>query len=292
MVGPFQASLGISRPAFGLGLNPLRPRLRPELRKSHNHGGNYRSGHGRASRGPTRKPIAVAVISPVEIWETAAAVSNTAVEIVETAGGVYYSSLENFPVVTKSLTSGVVYGLGDILAQRKTSTTINAVRLSNFMLCGLVAGLAWPVWYDTLDAQLEAHGIQSGPLATIISMASEQFLFCPLFYGGLFIPFSSYLKGNSVETIIEDVKVEIGPTLWGNAKVWTVLNLIIYNVPLEIRAPMGNLGDLIWSTYLSYIVEEPVTKDHVTCIADTPIEDFLQAPIAKDSFEEEFAKAE
>eukprot|EP00951_Prasinocladus_malaysianus_P050485 scaffold680899_cov64-Prasinocladus_malaysianus.AAC.1 len=57
--------------------------------------------------------------------------------------------------------------------------------------------------------------------------------------------------------------------LWANAKVWTVLNIIIYSAPLHLRAPISNVGCLLWSIYMSFLVQqggnrepEPAQENH------------------------------
>ena len=126
---------------------------------------------------------------------------------------------------------------------------------SGLKVSGVGGGLLWSWWYEFLDTRLHEVGIEPGATATAISIVVEQFVWAPIFFGLYFLPLTSFMRWRSPENIVSEVTAEIGPTLWANAKVWTLLNVVIYNAPLHIRVLVSNSGDLLWSAYLSFLVQ-------------------------------------
>mmetsp|Transcript_22719 Transcript_22719/g.45392 ORF Transcript_22719/g.45392 Transcript_22719/m.45392 type:complete len:469 (+) Transcript_22719:196-1602(+) len=68
----------------------------------------------------------------------------------------YSAFLLEYPVPTKSITSGILCGISDALAQYrdKTRKEFNFGRWIRFAGKGCVGGVIWPVWYDSLDSFL------------------------------------------------------------------------------------------------------------------------------------------
>merc|ERR1712232_1240764 len=48
-----------------------------------------------------------------------------------------------------------------------------------------------------------------------------------------------------------EIKTKLGDMLIENAKVWTLVNILIYNVPVQFRAPVGNIMDIVWQSIVS-----------------------------------------
>lgn len=155
------------------------------------------------------------------------------------------------------------YGIGDVLAQKKPLDELNQRRLESFMISGFGAGVLWGWWYDCLEHALTSYGVSPGWRTTIASLTIEQFVWAPLFFGLYFLPLTGVLKGKDTKGVLAEVGAELGPTLWANAQVWTFLNVVIYNVPLPIRPFVSNLGDILWSAYLSLIVQDDETRKGV-----------------------------
>lgn len=130
-----------------------------------------------------------------------------------------------------------------------------SLKILCLQISGLGAGVLWSKWYDFLDFRLAELGVAPGLAATSCSILLEQFVWAPVFFGLYFLPLNSVLKWRTTDKVAEDVISEIGPTLWANAKVWTSLNIIIYNAPLPVRVLVSNGGDLVWSAYLSFLVQ-------------------------------------
>lgn len=203
--------------------------------------------------------------------------------------GAYGKALLEHPLSTKSLTAGVLCGVGDVVAQNRDTTTndYNLQRTLRFASKGCFGGILWAFWYDGIDGFLRlededatAVGMESSSLSfytltgalfssqvnaaflgfaknhvglvtTMVSILMEQFIWCPLVYGTFEIPVSTLLNGGAPASIGGEIRTKLNGLLVSNAKVWTLANLIIYNAPLEWRLFLGNVIDIFWQSIVS-----------------------------------------
>jgi hypothetical protein len=54
------------------------------------------------------------------------------------------------------------------------------------------------------------------------------------------------------------VKHKLGPLLVANAKVWTPVNLITYNIPVELRVLFTSMTDIVWQSMLATITSQEI----------------------------------
>jgi hypothetical protein len=54
------------------------------------------------------------------------------------------------------------------------------------------------------------------------------------------------------------VKHKLGPSLVANAKVWTLVNLITYNIPVELRVLFTSITDIAWQSILATITAQEI----------------------------------
>lgn len=167
---------------------------------------------------------------------------------------VYQTSLASAPLATKSLTSGALYGVGDILAQRRLQLpTWDAKRTVRFAGTGVGSGALWTGWYGFADGLLEPYD----PVSRIaLALLVEQFFWCPIIFSLYVIPLSAALNGAGVRTLPGEVREQLGPLLLANAKVWTLANVLIYSTPLAYRVLASNGVDLVWAVVCASIAAE------------------------------------
>ena len=110
-----------------------------------------------------------------------------------------------------------------------------------------------------------------GAVTTGTSIVLEQFVWCPLVYGTFEIPISTIMNGGrsvTVGSIKREVDAKLNGLLVSNAKVWTLANLVIYNVPLEWRLFVGNVIDIFWQSIVSDISADCGGDDETCEIPD------------------------
>lgn len=154
-----------------------------------------------------------------------------------------------------------------------------------FIIKGLGAGLIWLFWYSLADditqsvmphlssacgtmkemtctAVSEATIIVIG--TTIFSVLLDQFLASPVVYALWDIPVPILLSKSILAEesqrehvdIPHQVQTKLGGLLVENAKVWTLANAVIYNLPLEYRVVAQGLTDLFWQSVVSSHVND------------------------------------
>jgi Mpv17 / PMP22 family len=160
-----------------------------------------------------------------------------------------------------------------------------------FIIKGLGAGLIWLFWYSLADditqsvvmphlssacgtmkemtctAVSEATIIVIG--TTIFSVLLDQFLASPVVYALWDIPVPIILSKNILAEesqrehvdIPRQVQTKLGGLLVENAKVWTLANAVIYNLPMEYRVVAQGLTDLFWQSIVSSHVNERIDAD-------------------------------
>lgn len=208
----------------------------------------------------------------------------------------YSYASSNYYLATQAATMSLFSGAGDFLAQtleRRTSNNRmmklnsnnkNTIiphdwrRTRRFLMKGIGCGLIWTAWYQI--AELWSHGLTNAVMAsftatmskqsvyrleavvyTLFSIALEQFVGSPIIFALWDIPLLSYLHGTPVAKLPGEVRKKLLPLLIANAKLWTVVNILIYNVPLQFRVAALSCADLVWQTILSTQLASPTATD-------------------------------
>lgn len=189
----------------------------------------------------------------------------------------YEYCLAHHHLPTVSLTSAVCGGIGDLAAQLQRSRTSSTQRVGGnsssnssidwnhnriFWLKGSIGGLIWSQWYAFLDPITTAAAAAAGGgggandtaapwIAAVLSTAAEQFLFCPLIFAVYDLPLPMLLRGDPVNRIPAQIRTQLMPVLWENAKVWTLANLVVYSAPLQWRVLISAAAEAVWQMLLA-----------------------------------------
>lgn len=170
-------------------------------------------------------------------------------------------------------TAAVMAGLGDVLAQTKSAkeSPLDFSRTYQFMFKGLVEGLMWSVWYRLADQWttsmmqfIVSQGFNNlgpsleGVLRTVFALVLELSIASPLIFGLWDIPFVALCCGVPVREIPYQIKVKLGEMLLSSIKVWTPVNVVIYNSPLEYRVLILSVVDVFWQSIVSTIATRKV----------------------------------
>lgn len=188
--------------------------------------------------------------------------------LVQEAPQIYNYCLHDFPLVTQMTTAGVFSTIGDILAQAKAkwddpSKEYNPTRTQHYFLKGLGGGIMWSEWYGMSDiwstAVTDALSLpNTAATHTISSILLEQFLVCPIFYALWDIPVVAWLAGSPLRTMPLQVESKLPDMLVANAKVWTPVNVVTYNLPVEYRVLFTSVADILWQSVNSAITTREI----------------------------------
>jgi Mpv17 / PMP22 family len=184
------------------------------------------------------------------------------------------TSLHLLPT-TECATAAVMAGFGDLLAQMqshkkepKKLLVFDFARTFQFMIKGFGEGLLWTIWYRWADYSCVAvtqmlMGEMTSPLTrkcvgTLVAVVMDLCLACPFIYAFWDIPFPALLRGQPLRQIPKLIHDKLGEMLLASVKVWTPVNVVIYNVPVHYRSYFMSVADVFWQAIVSSITSAPV----------------------------------
>ncbi|KAL4504130.1 hypothetical protein ABPG72_020968 [Tetrahymena utriculariae] len=173
----------------------------------------------------------------------------------------YNDLLTKYPLTTKCVTSGFMFGLGDAICQLvfEENKAYNFRRTANIAFVGSVfAAPALHKWYGFLPGFCERNIFYKYPKMgqiskTLIPMAFDQTVFAFSFTCYFFMVVN-YVEYQSIEKGITSIKEKSFETMIANWKLWPAAQMINFSVvPIPYRVLFANFVGLIWNIYLSWI---------------------------------------
>ncbi|CAJ1939846.1 unnamed protein product [Cylindrotheca closterium] len=170
----------------------------------------------------------------------------------------YQKSIDDYPLITKSLTSAVLTASGEVISQLIVSfQTFDAKQMWEFFFLGLV--LQAPVthyYYVLLDRELPPT---SNPWTwtTFVKLLIDQLLFAPSFLFAVFL-FLDTLEGLGLKAMMLHLQKDFGMTLVTNWKLWvpaTLINLALVHPPYRVL--YNNIIFFVWSIILAMLLLPP-----------------------------------
>lgn len=167
----------------------------------------------------------------------------------------YSRSLDSHPIITKSLSSAIIGGSGDVLSQyieaknEKRPFEWNLIRTGRFGLLGLV--LIGPVihyWYGAIMRWFPGNSASTVAKRVMLDQFFFSPLFLPTFLSGLWI-----LEGKEASTLVPNLKEQVPTAIVANWVLWIPSQIINFSfVPGKYQVLFSNFVGFIWNTYLSY----------------------------------------
>ncbi|KAL2823488.1 protein sym1 [Aspergillus cavernicola] len=164
----------------------------------------------------------------------------------------YQSKLAKQPILTTSITSAVLFGSGDVLAQqlvdRRGFEKHDMARTGRMAFYGgVIFGPAATIWMGFLQRNV----VLKNSKATIAArVAADQCLFAPT-HLTCFLTYMAVLEGKDP---IEKWKSSFLPIYKANLTIWPMVQCFNFAVvPLEYRVLFANVISLGWNCLLSLI---------------------------------------
>jgi peroxisomal membrane protein 2 len=196
-----------------------------------------------------------------------------AVELTEgisSAWNAYNEALVANPLLTKSVTAGVILGAADFTgqqlenSQQEEKKALDVGRVARFAFFGFILQAPWNhFYYLMLDGALPPT---PDPLSatTGIKVLIDQFIQAPIFTALIFF-FLGTLEGKSLDDVKKQLDSDYTDTMVANWKLWvpaTALNIAF--CPPVLRVLFLNCVFFFWSIFLSLKLNsssEDVTDD-------------------------------
>ncbi|KAI1432847.1 hypothetical protein GGR50DRAFT_555706 [Xylaria sp. CBS 124048] len=164
----------------------------------------------------------------------------------------YQRSLTTRPLLTQSITTAVLFAVGDITAQqaveKKGLEKHEYARTARmFAYGGAIFGPAATTWFGVLSKRVVLRNKNAEILARV---AADQLIFAPTFIG-IFLSSMAVLEGGSPGEKIEKSYVSALTTNW---MIWPFVQLANFKfVPLQHRVLAVNVISIGWNCYLSMV---------------------------------------
>ncbi|GMF19089.1 unnamed protein product [Phytophthora lilii] len=189
--------------------------------------------------------------------------------------------LRDSPLLTKGITSAILFGLGDRIAQRiENSETTDGDRIDAEDRHGLqrtARMMVWggilfaPVghaWYNFLEKTVRGKGTAS----IVKKIAADQLIFSPPL-SLAFFTYAGCSEGKQLRETLETAVAKLPPTLAVNWTVWPLVHVCTFGfVPLQYRILFINIVNIGWSAFLSRMA----SKDGESSSAQKLEEFFVQ----------------
>ncbi|RMX63400.1 hypothetical protein DD238_007619 [Peronospora effusa] len=169
--------------------------------------------------------------------------------------------LQDFPLLTKGVTSAILFGLGDRFAQRLETNDDKSDREDRYGLKrtarmmvwgGLVFGPIGHVWYNFLEKTIRGKGTA----AIIKKIAIDQVILAPPL-ALAFFTYAGYAEGEPLHDTVKTAVTKLRPTLAVNWTVWPLVHVGTFGfVPLQYRVLYINVANIGWSAFLSQMASK------------------------------------
>jgi hypothetical protein len=165
----------------------------------------------------------------------------------------YLHLLDKYPVRTKSLTSGVIMGGGDLIAQGIEGKPWDWKRTAFMTAFGtLWVGPTGHAWYGALSRFIPGKTV----MAVAGRVAADQIVMAP-FGTAVFFAATGSLKAESPGDVWANVKKNFWPALKANYMVWPGVQAVNFGlVPQRLQVGFGNVVALGWTAYLSMVANK------------------------------------
>ncbi|XP_001366379.1 peroxisomal membrane protein 2 [Monodelphis domestica] len=168
----------------------------------------------------------------------------------------YLLLLRLYPVLTKSVTSGILSAFGNFLSQiiksvqkkGRWSQNLDPRGPLRYAIFGFFfSGPLSHFFYLYLDHWIPA----AVPFSGVRRLLLDRLVFAPAFLL-LFFFCMNLLEGKNLAAFSAKVKTGYWTALQMNWKIWTPVQFININyIPLQFRVLFGNMVALFWYTYLA-----------------------------------------
>ncbi|KAM7276560.1 hypothetical protein ACFE04_018426 [Oxalis oulophora] len=188
----------------------------------------------------------------------------------------YKTCLAVHPVKTQVISSGAIWGFGDIVAQAITQATANKTHQLeegeekqefkiNWRRAGATSlfgfGFVGPVghyWYEGLDRFLRSRLLMQPNTMRFVGakVALDGFLYGPLDLL-VFFTFMGFSLGKSAPQVKEEVKRDFVPALILEGGAWPIVQVVNFRfVPVRYQLLYANLFCLLDSAFLSWLEQQ------------------------------------
>ncbi|KAK9715837.1 hypothetical protein RND81_06G192900 [Saponaria officinalis] len=167
--------------------------------------------------------------------------------------GWYLGMIKSRPIVTKSLTSSLIYVVADFTSQTialPSSEPYDYMRTSRMAGYGLVIlGPTLHFWFNFMSNILPARDLPT----TAKKMALGQTVYGP-FMNVIFFSLNAALQGEDSSEIVARLKRDLIPTMLNGLMYWPLCDFITFKfTPVHLQPLVSNGFSYMWTVYMTYM---------------------------------------
>ncbi|KAJ9551977.1 hypothetical protein OSB04_016022 [Centaurea solstitialis] len=172
--------------------------------------------------------------------------------------GWYLGMIKTRPVLTKSITSALIYTAADLTSQTMPQSSssssseagydvIRTCRMAGYGL--IILGPTLHLWFNFVSRMLPKRDLTS----TFKKMFMGQAIFGPIMTA-VFFSVNAALQGESAEEIMARLKRDMVPTMINNVLYWPICDFITFRfVPVHLQPLVSNAFSYVWTIYITYM---------------------------------------
>ncbi|PON54272.1 Mpv17/PMP [Parasponia andersonii] len=167
--------------------------------------------------------------------------------------GWYLANLQSRPLLTKAISSSLIFAAADFTSQRITSPAsgsfdlIRTLRMAAYGL--IILGPSQHLWFNFVSKLLPKRDLVS----TLKKIFMGQALYGPC-VTSVFFSYNASLQGESGEEIVARLKRDLLPTLVNGLMYWPICDFVTFKfVPVRLQPLMNSSCAYLWTIYLTYM---------------------------------------
>ncbi|KAK9450427.1 uncharacterized protein V1518DRAFT_432237 [Limtongia smithiae] len=176
----------------------------------------------------------------------------------------YSAMMTSRPILTQCVTTSVLFGAGDFIAQRASPDRerdgkYDYVRTARMCFHGgVVFAPVVSQWYRLISTRIVLPG---RPMAeACLRMAADQLVWAPVGLASFYVSMG-VLQLHSWKQIKEELRTKWYPTMVGNYMVWPAVQVLNFRlIPLDYRLMFVNIVSIAWNAFLSWFSSTPIEE--------------------------------
>ncbi|XP_027935074.1 PXMP2/4 family protein 4-like [Vigna unguiculata] len=165
----------------------------------------------------------------------------------------YLGMIKSWPILTKSVTSSLIYIGADLSSQtivREPSEAFDFMRTSRMAGYGMIVlGPSLHFWYNFVSKLFPRRDIFS----TLKKMVIGQTIYGPAMTV-IFLSLNAHLQGETGSEIVARLKRDFLSTMLGAIMYWPICDFITFKfIPVNLQPLITNSFSYLWTVYMTYM---------------------------------------
>lgn len=179
---------------------------------------------------------------------------------VQRLGRAYARQLEKMPFRTQMVTSGILWGLGDVVAQRTSPQGVydGHRTIYNALYGGIFNGTVGHVWYHCILDSVVQRVLRKTPAHPRVFLATkvavDSFVFGPVHVAAYFMVLSMVEHGGDLKIAVEKTRQEFVKTFAVELAVWPAVQAVNFaHVPAQYHLLVVNCVTVLDAAFMSWM---------------------------------------